>query len=1694
MRQFTFLKNLAKTSLIFLLSFSTNVFAQLSGTYTIPGNYTTFTDAVGALTTQGISGAVIFNVSPGNYPEIIGGVSGIPDIVGTSATNTITFQKNGTGNVLVNPLVSASPNAAVYINGGDYLIFDGINVKPDSLSAIGFYGFYITGGSSNLEIKNCNIQTSMPSLATTNYRAIYQNQSPAGSTNNNNNFHHNVVTNSYYGIYLNGNNASYDSNNSIFNNEIHDIASYGIYFNLQNSGKIYNNEIHNINASTTAYGIYSLCSNPADTIKVYNNKIHTMTGTTVGGIYFAGSTTVKKVYNNMIYNYLNTGISYGIYSSSPTANNDSYYFNTVAIEGSSASASYAFYNTTPTNVTLKNNIFFNNKTAGAAYAIYKGGGSFLSSDNNNFYVNTINPNAKIGFWGSTAQTTLADWQTASSQDAASLNSLPPFISTTDVHINPTQFTPMDNAGTSIAGITTDIDNETRNSPPDIGADEFGGVILTHDVGILGTISFNPTIVLQGTSQNFSVKVKNFTTTAETFDVTATLDGGATNLGTVNVSLAGNDTTTVTFDWANPVSGNHTIQIQTMLSTDQFAQNNTVSVNFFVFGTCSVPFVDNFINNILDINLWTNTSVTDGNGFVNSIAPNPVSPTNALHLNATPAGADTVTSCVINLTSLPSAQFSFWYEKGGGVEAPDTGEFLRAEYLNNAGNWLQIPNAIIEGNSTLQTSFTQIVTTIPPDGMHAAFRFRFRSNGTSSATSFFDDFAIDNVYLGPPPNYNVSFAKPSITGNINPNGTKKHYLLVQNIGLLADSYNIGVTSTVFPAVAKINGNTVTNTGIIQPGSSVTLAIWVTPPTSATVGSSAQTTVVVTSTNDPTASANASITTNVVNSFGGPDSFGHSWVSNIGNDNQINFVNIANLPGAVNLNLANNAFSNVTLPFTFPYFTDTFTTMNISSNGFVNFGTGSTLANGQTGICFPNTTAPNGVISPFWDDLNPAGGGQVWYYVDPIQPRVIVQWNQVVASSGTTPNTFEAILWVDGTIEFVYLDVDDADLVNASVGIENLLATVGLQIINDAPFLQDSLHVIISTEDNFPPVVTNFTQIKDTDVHDQNFPVWVRATDFLSGVQADSVEFFWKFSTDTIWNNVPMTPAANDSFFAQIPAPNQFNVVLEYFMTATDADTGENTAYFPYNPTNGTGTPYSFKVRLITPGTLTGESGFAGYVPLAWGQPGENGIEIKYDDGTSEFQSIIPNSPPGLNSPGPATIASKFNIATQTQIIGPAQLNSIKFYIANGALPASTYKVKIYDADGTTGLPNNVLWESTTFDQTGAAGTFVNLDLTNPVTGAGLPIGSGVFFVGIEQPGTDKISLGGDTTLNPPYIFNQDTHLVQPTGGSWATIESLLPVYGNIIPMIRCFVEPLVVAPLPPKNNNQISVVPSWNVTGYKLYKLNGAALSSDEIVTNGSVIFNGAAQNYDDYAVVSQNQYSYAATVLYDVNGTNTESKPGNFVVAIPNASTGTPEIQANDVNFGTIAPSVPAFANVVIKSVGLLPLQVTAMNFSGSTAFNLSPTNPPTFPFTIPAGDSALVELSCFSAAQGNFSGALEIVSNASTNPNYTVNLLAVIVNAAENQNLVPTVFSIEQNFPNPFNPVTNIKFGIPEKTFTRLAVYNILGQLVKIIVNKELTPSYYTFRWNGTDESGKQVSSGIYFYQLKAENFSETKKMLLVK
>jgi hypothetical protein len=122
-----------------------------------------------------------------------------------------------------------------------------------------------------------------------------------------------------------------------------------------------------------------------------------------------------------------------------------------------------------------------------------------------------------------------------------------------------------------------------------------------------------------------------------------------------------------------------------------------------------------------------------------------------------------------------------------------------------------------------------------------------------------------------------------------------------------------------------------------------------------------------------------------------------------------------------------------------------------------------------------------------------------------------------------------------------------------------------------------------------------------------------------------------------------------------------------------------------------------------------------------------------------------------------------------------------------------------------------------------------------------------------------------------------------------------------------------------------------------------------------------------------------------------------------------------------------------------------------------------------------------------------------SVKPNFSGDSLAVIsLTAIATENTIPGQFYLQQNYPNPFNPVTHIRFGLAQTSRVKLEIYNLLGQKVKTLLNENMLPGRYKATWNGIDEQGNRVSSGIYFYRLKAEapagEFVKAEKMILLK
>ena len=94
----------------------------------------------------------------------------------------------------------------------------------------------------------------------------------------------------------------------------------------------------------------------------------------------------------------------------------------------------------------------------------------------------------------------------------------------------------------------------------------------------------------------------------------------------------------------------------------------------------------------------------------------------------------------------------------------------------------------------------------------------------------------------------------------------------------------------------------------------------------------------------------------------------------------------------------------------------------------------------------------------------------------------------------------------------------------------------------------------------------------------------------------------------------------------------------------------------------------------------------------------------------------------------------------------------------------------------------------------------------------------------------------------------------------------------------------------------------------------------------------------------------------------------------------------------------------------------------------------------------------------------------------------------------LPTTFALYQNHPNPFNPITTIRYDLPEDGPVSIIIYDLMGREIKTLVKQVSAPGRYSVNWNGRNQWGKQIASGMYFYRMETPKFQSVKKLIFLK
>lgn len=456
----------------------------MGGAYTInpaapisQTNFQNFTDAVTALNVCGIGSAVTFTVSPGSYNENLT----LGQILGTSATNTITFDGVSSAQCTLWQSFTSTNQALLKFDGTDYTTFT--NMVLDVSQGSYGYGVHFTNQADHNEISNCKIYVNTTTLSSYNIGILMSGSSYTTYANSANytKIDNNEIWGGYYGMRVNGaSTSSFITHNEITNNVIRDFYYSGIWSRYISHIEFSGNEISaRLPGSSSGYGMYMYYVDSS--FSVQNNRIY-QTGNY--GIYLAyanqtGTSTNNPVVNNMCGDAFQTSSSaYGMYLFN--VKNADIIYNSGHNGWQNGYACYLAGSVgSSTGIRFLNNTWANySGSTSNGGAIYIANMQMVSlSDYNNFFstggnfINVNGNNFNTMSWYNTAY---------SAHDQNSINVDPRHVSSTDLHVVCSQ---LDNVGTPVPGITLDIDGDTRSATtPDIGADEFSSLSFSIDLG------------------------------------------------------------------------------------------------------------------------------------------------------------------------------------------------------------------------------------------------------------------------------------------------------------------------------------------------------------------------------------------------------------------------------------------------------------------------------------------------------------------------------------------------------------------------------------------------------------------------------------------------------------------------------------------------------------------------------------------------------------------------------------------------------------------------------------------------------------------------------------------------------------------------------------------------------------------------------------------------------------------------------------------------------------------------------------------------------------------------------------------------------------------------------------------------------------------------------------------------------------
>jgi len=265
----------------------------------------------------------------------------------------------------------------------------------------------------------------------------------------------------------------------------------------------------------------------------------------------------------------------------------------------------------------------------------------------------------------------------------------------------------------------------------------------------------------------------------------------------------------------------------------------------------IPFTDNFPSTTIDIGKWV---IIDG-PEVNDVGIDEPSYPYSLNFDGDPTGTDQIVSQAIDLAGQTNILLKYSYQQTGNGESPDDGDDLTVHYYNSSGEWILINTHL--GSDPDMEEYEEVEITLPSDALHGAFSLMFEASVTSGD---YDDWFVDDIYVGLPPQYDLSISPSEVEGYGAADDVAVHSIYVVNDGLADDTYTLEDSAATWTVTFwDPTGQTqITETDLVSPGDSIQVVVKVNVPTDTPFGDEDVAWVKASSVGDPYAEDMAKVT--------------------------------------------------------------------------------------------------------------------------------------------------------------------------------------------------------------------------------------------------------------------------------------------------------------------------------------------------------------------------------------------------------------------------------------------------------------------------------------------------------------------------------------------------------------------------------------------------------------------------------------------------------------------------------------------------------------------------------------------------------------------------------------------------------------------------------------------------------------------